>query len=168
MTVWAPRGEGNRRSRPIGARRAFGRLFLYIAGVLVLVALGHGISTVAFLQSAQAAEGTVIRYEEVRNTAPFVREGGVLYYPVVRYRTLNAERVEFVARRGAHQRPFKIDQEVTVLYQPDSPGRQRIDDALDLWGGSLVFLVVAVVCVLVGLAVPYSFATGRLPYDDHN
>jgi hypothetical protein len=143
-----------------GARKAFGRVFFYLAGALLLVALALAAQTLLFLQDAQAAEGTVTGYEVVENGAPFVGGGSDLYYPVVEFRTINRERMEFQADRGTHRRLYEIGGRVVVLYDPDNPERRRLDNVWGLWGGSFVFVIVAAVFGLVGLAVPYSFMPG--------
>lgn len=151
---------------PRGARKAFGRVFFYLAGGLLLVALGLGVQTLLFLGDAEAAEGTVTGYEVVENGAPFVGGGSDLYYPVVEFRTINSERIEFQASRGTHRRPYEVGGRVIVLYDPENPERRRLDNLWGLWGGSFVFVVVAGVFGLVGLAVPYSFMSGPRPYPE--
>lgn len=145
---------------PRGARKAFGRVFFYLAGALLLVALGLAVQTLFFLRGAEAAEGTVTGYEVVENGAPFVGGGSDLYYPMVEFRTINRERIEFRANRGTHSRPYEVGGRVIVLYNPDNPDRRRLDNVWGLWGASFVFVVVAAVFGLVGLAVPYSFMSG--------
>lgn len=151
---------------PRGARRAFGRVFFYLAGGLLLVAFALALQTLLFLGGAEAAEGSVTGYEVVENGAPFVGGGSDLYYPVVEFRTINSERIEFQANRGTHRRPYEIGGRVIVLYDPENPERRRLDNVWGLWGGSLVFIIVAAVFGLVGVAVPYSFMSGPQVYND--
>ncbi len=149
---------------PRGARRAFGRVFFYLAGALIVVALALAVQTLLFLGDAEAVQATVTGYEVVENGAPFAGGGSNLHYPLVEFRTINGDRIEFQANRGTHRRPYEIGARVIVLYDPDNPERRRLDNVWGLWGGSFVLVIVAAVFGLVGLAVPYSFMSG--PTDD--
>ncbi|MFP4431665.1 MAG: DUF3592 domain-containing protein, partial [Spirochaetaceae bacterium] len=150
---------------PGGARKAIGRVFFYLAGGLIVVALALALQTLLFLGVAEASEATVTGYEVVENGAPFVGGGSDLYYPVVEFRTIDGDRIEFQANRGTHRRPYEIGGRVIVLYDPGNPERRRLDNLWGLWGGSFVFVIVAAVFGLVGLAVPYSFMSGRTDDD---
>ena len=151
---------------PGGARGAFGRIFLYFSAALLAVAGALAIQTFFFLRGAEAAEGTVTGYEVVENGAPFVGGGSGLYYPIVRFRSLNGDRVEFQAHRGTHSRPYEVGGRVLVLYDPENPERRRLDTTWGLWGGSLVFVIVSGVFALVGVTVPFSFMSGPKPYEE--
>lgn len=160
------RGGLRPRMMPGGARGAFGRIFLYLSAALLAVAGALAIQTLFFLRGAEAAEGTVTGYEVVENGAPFVGGGSGLYYPLVRFRTLNGDRIEFQAHRGTHSHPYEVGGRVIVLYDPDNPESRRLDNTWGLWGGSLVFVIVSGVFALVGVAVPFSFMSGPKPYEE--
>jgi hypothetical protein len=70
------------------------RIFLGIAAVLLLVAIGTFVKELRFVLGAERATGTVIDLQEERSTDS---DGGFhyVYHPVVRFTTAEGRTVEF-------------------------------------------------------------------------
>jgi len=145
------------------ARQLFGYFFKFVGGALILVGAVQAIGTLWFMQQAREVRGTVIGYERVEGAAPpFIGgDAGILYYPVVTFDTPAGRRVEFTAPSGRNSRVYGIDDQVTVLYDPEEPATSRLGSSWGLWGSTLVFAGLGAVFVLIGFLAPHGFGQGR-------
>ncbi|MEU9889905.1 DUF3592 domain-containing protein [Sphaerisporangium sp. NPDC051011] len=124
-------------------------LMVLIFGVIALVFGGIGLGALMsardFRRIAQRVPGEVVRLRESRDS-----EGSV-YYPTIRFMTLNGQYVEAETHFGSNPPPARVGGRVTVLYDPARPDRIRLEG---FWAGGkligvlfaslgLVFLVVA-------------------------
>lgn len=121
------------------------RLFAAVGVVVLVVGAVVFVRTAQFVAGAERGTGTVIELSRGTNS-----EGGVTYYPVVRFTTSEGEAIEFVSSTGSSP-PFAVPGDrVDVLYDPDDPYNAKLDGFLDLWllpGG---FVVMG--GVLIGIA----------------
>ncbi|WP_344208253.1 DUF3592 domain-containing protein [Nonomuraea bangladeshensis] len=81
------------------------------------------------------------------------RSGGHrVYYPTLRFRTLQGFVVETESDLGFNPSPVRVGQQVMVVYDPERPQRVRLDGAVG--SGvlhSVLFLIVGAVVLVVSL-----------------
>ena len=106
-------------------------LFLAIALLMAAIAIATGILAVRLPASDVAARGVVIEIvERVDN------EGNALYYPVVNFPLPDGSRRTIETSDGSWPPAYKVDDTVTVTYDPAHPERAHIAspaDALTRW-----------------------------------
>jgi hypothetical protein len=107
---------------------------LLIVGAVVLV------RTVRFVADAEHATGTVIDMSRERDS-----EGGVTFYPVVRFTTAAGERIEFVSTSGSNPPSETPGDRVEVLYNPDDPSAAKLSGLFHVWLLPIILLVMGAV-----------------------
>jgi hypothetical protein len=83
---------------------------------------------VRFIQSAAAAEGTVIDLR-LRHDS----DGDPLYYPVFRFQDSAGKEYEICSDTGSNPPGFAKGAPVDVLYDPSDPESARLDSFVQLW-----------------------------------
>ncbi|MCW2880645.1 MAG: hypothetical protein JWQ95_4745 [Sphaerisporangium sp.] len=117
---------------------------------LVFGGIGTGLlmSTRDFRRIAQRVSGHVVRLRPSRG------DNGTVYYPTIRFTTLNGQQVEAEPNFGSNPPVAPVGGQVPVLYDPADPARMRVDS---FWGGGTgigaVFAGVGAVLLTVSIAV---------------
>jgi hypothetical protein len=104
-----------------------------------------------FLAAAVPAEGTVVGLDMVRSSSGSRSGSSYSYYPIVRFRTVDGEDVEFRSSSGSNPPSYRRGERVVVLYDPQTPEIAEIDSFFSLWGGILILAFVGVVFGTVGI-----------------
>ncbi|HEU0102677.1 MAG TPA: DUF3592 domain-containing protein [Mycobacteriales bacterium] len=114
------------------------------AGVLfVLFGVSQAVLSRRFAATAERVPGTVTALQ-YRSSG----DGGV-YYPVLRFRTLDGRDIDTVAMYGRSPAPARTGDRVDVLYDPADPSRALLPRA----GGVLLplaFVVLGLIALGVG------------------
>ena len=97
------------------------------AGMLVCAVMSYS-STVAFIERATEATGTVIDLERSRSS------DSTTYYPVVVFEDIRGREIEFRSRSGSNPPSFNRGERVSVFYEPSAPESARINSFFSLWG----------------------------------
>jgi hypothetical protein len=137
------------------------RIFLGIAALLLLVAIGTFVKELRFVRGAERATGTVIDLQEERSTDS---DGGFhyVYHPVVRFTTAEGRTVEFRSPSGSSSPP-DIGDSVEVLYDPDDPSDAQLSGFFDIWLFPIVSGIGAIAFAFFGLFAPrFGILAGRL------
>lgn len=131
------------------------RLRAHFVGILLILVGGAGIwggeswlrHRKAFLQSACAAHGVVIRLEEVSDRKK------ATYAPVIRFReTASQQEFEFRHDYASTQTSYRAGEHVNVLYSAADPHHAMIDSggAWNLWG-PITILVFSFLLLVLGV-----------------
>ena len=121
--------------------RLVGRIILTVG-----LAIGAGgaycyWSTQNFLHTSLHSTGKVV---ELRGTA----KGA--YAPIVQFETADHAVITAVGRVGSNPPAHKVSDTVTVLYQADSPQEIILDEPLDLWLPTCIFVGLGSIFIIVG------------------
>jgi hypothetical protein len=110
-----------------------------------------------FLQPAVSAPGVVVeniwREERVSSTNPRRRGVSWAYFPRIRFRTNSGQEINFVSNTGASQPSYHVNEQVTVLYDPQQPYNASTSSFASLWLGSIIFLGMGVVFTSPGIGL---------------
>lgn len=144
--------------------RLFGYIFAGIGGFLMAIALAGIISDQNSAAKAIKAEGTVVGLRAMSGGS-----GGTTYAPIVAWTDRNGTAHRLVSSAGSSD-PFDRGETVTVLYDPEAPGRARIDTFGQRFTGILIFGGIGVVFCAIGLPLLYfywrrQFTIARLKRD---
>ena len=98
-------------------------LFLLLGGiVMICVGAWFTISHIEFIRNAKQASGIVVNIISKRSA-----KGTNLYHPIVRYQPAEYDApIQFTARPGLWSWLYKIGEDVTVIYNSDSPYEAKI------------------------------------------
>ena len=96
--------------------------------ILAALAVFFWLRTRAFLDTAQKAQGTVIRMVYSSDS-----EGGGGYSPVYTFRTMSGQVIEVTDRMSSNPPQFKEGQIIDVLYDPENPNKARINKWFNLY-----------------------------------
>jgi hypothetical protein len=128
-------------------------LFLLLALIGVILA-GAGAymvkSTRQFLSRAESAPGVVIENIWSYSSSRSSSNSGT-YHPRVRFRTREGQESEFVSGTGSRPAAYHVNEEVTVLYDPEDPNRASIKSFWDVWLGPVILFPLAAVFLLGGI-----------------
>jgi hypothetical protein len=124
-------------------------LLFVVATILLLASIFLASSTQRFIRSAQAASGKV-----VDNLPDVDSDGDTVYKPRFVFTLSNGEEVSVQSQVGTSPPSFRKGQSVTVLYDPSSPQQARINSFMQLWGGAVILIAVAVIFLVVGFCLP--------------
>ena len=137
--------------------RVIGLLF---AGIGAIVA----VSTLFFVSRAYTAPGTVVDHEVEQNAITFLRADertGLLYYPVVEYRSTSGEMHQVTGRMGRASPRFEEGQQLTVLVAPADPSRARLNTVFGIWGSPIILGGLGALFLLLSLLAPFGFGGSR-------
>jgi Protein of unknown function (DUF3592) len=120
----APAAMPARPLRPARARTGGGKGWAVFFALLGLI-LGYGAWTtvsdiLTLSRSGQQAEATVVGMEERRG-----RRGGVSYYPVFQYRTVEGKSVRNTSAGSVTPADYPRSRTVAVLFDPANPSHVR-------------------------------------------
>ena len=149
-------------------------LSIFFRGIGIALLAGGAVYVfviLSFTDRAVHAEGQVVKMDTVRNAAPFmdqVEGSGVIYYPVVRFKTQDGKAVDFRAASGSQHPAYSIGDRVPVMYDPSNPKDSRIDTVWGVWGAPLILLGIGAVFLMLGFLAPFGFGNmpRRLSRDD--
>ncbi len=126
-----------------------------VAPLLLTFLLYRNTST--FLATARRVPGTVTKYELVASTDS---EGtSSMYHAVVTFNSGDGRPHQFQDRTGFRS-PGISGEVVEVLYDPRDPSDARTYGFFSLWGGTLIFGALALICIMV---IGLMFRMGRQP-----
>ena len=113
----------------------------WIFAVAGLAMLAFGVLSIpftimGFVDRSATTEGTVVGVN-----SKFAGEGN-LYLPTVRFVTEDGRSIVFTSNTGEDVWTDRIGESVTVRYDPADPTNARIDSFFQLWGGSIIPIVI--------------------------
>lgn len=94
------------------------------------------------------ATGTIVALDA--RTSRTSDRNGLVYYPVVEFRTSKAETIRFQGEIGSNPSPYKVGDQVKVLYDPQAP-QSAVIDSWEIWLPSTVLLGFGGIFVLIGV-----------------
>ncbi len=151
-------------------RDVFGLAFRVIGGVFLLLGSAAAVFTLVFVMRAVHVAGTVIDYEIEQNAIAFLATDeatGLLYYPVVEYRSPDGERLSVTGRAGRMRRVYEIGEPLGVLMSPDQPANARVDTVFGVWGSAIILGGLGALFVLISLLAPHGFGGRRRGFGGH-
>lgn len=123
-------------------------LILFAISLLLLMAgLIFFITTVGFLQTAVRTNGVVVQMDNTTTN------NGTTYYPVIRFQESDGASLQFESNVGSNPPIYSVNQNVTVLYNPQKPSDYRIDDFISLWLTPIIFGFIGVVFLIISAAL---------------
>lgn len=111
------------------------------------------INTHNFLKSALTVNGTVVELVSSRSS------DSTTYRPVVEFKTLDGQLIEFTSSSGSNPPSYSRGEIVDVLYQASSPDSARINGFFSLWGGCVILGAMGAVFFAIGFGI---IVSGRL------
>lgn len=124
--------------RFIAAAVAFGLLFAAVSVALVVM-------QIRWAEGAERAVAEVVGFHERRSD-----DGGLAYYPELRFVTADGRTVSVRGNIGASPPAYRVGDQVPVLYDPGEPARASIDTAAGRWLVAVVFAGFGVLWLLIG------------------
>jgi hypothetical protein len=115
---------------------------------LLLIAAGLAMRSWNFARTRVRAIATI-----TENVSGFVKEGGVVYTPRLRFRLPSGELVMVQAASGAEEIEFPAGETVPVLYRAGDPQGAIIATVWRAYEGAIVFGVMGVVLFDLGWAL---------------
>jgi len=130
---------------------------LLIAYGALAASAGFLVSRTVFWIGAESAVGTVIGWQEMKNTSDTGRrlQSGHAYAAAVSFVAADGEQHEFVADWGSESRPYQHGEQVTVLYDPNDPQQAMIRGFVAMYLGPLLLLPMAAVFWVVALLLEF-------------
>ena len=105
--------------------------------------------TYQIVQRSVAVEGIVVDNDY------FATSDGSVYYPVVRFTTLDGETVRFTDDRvGSYPPAYKEGATVVVLYDPDNIRDAYIYKVFRIWFFPVFITGIGILLILVGFSLP--------------
>lgn len=127
-----------------------GRLFIVLGSIAALVGIGLGLWSASFWFGTVSTYGTITRLEMQRSASSGkYNRASVSYVPVVNYQVQGKP----YTHKGAialQPSPYRVGQQVRVLYRAARPSVAYIDSFADRWLLPLVFTGMGSLFVLVG------------------
>lgn len=149
-----------RRFSPTAARSV--TITVSAIGLVVLaVGVGFAWSSISLLSVAHRIEGRVIRLNHNFDPGPHQHRGSMA--PVVEFQ-LNGQRHEFQSWLFTSPPQFTVGDKVTVLYDPNDPGRAGIESFVTMWLFPTIFGGIGAVVSLVAIGL-WIFAWPRQAVD---
>jgi hypothetical protein len=132
------------------------RLVFGIFGIVGLGLLIGGVISVQhtrqFIQTAISAPGVVVE-NVLREDRTSNRGSSWAYYPRIRFRTADDQEISFISDVGTRPPSYRVNEPVTVLYDPRQPYSASIRSFGSLWAGSIVLLAMGVVFTSPGVGI---------------
>ncbi len=126
----------------VGCLLSFLSIVTLIGGVVVFVRQRRNLST------RTPTAGKVLSLE-TRSASFSDHTGGMMYYPVIEYKSSSGQVFQFESDFGSMPAAYRVGQQVKVLYDPSNPGKAEIDSATSryLLPGILVFFCLVLGCI---------------------
>lgn len=139
------------------------KVFLLLGAIfatLGLIAVGIGLwfysESSAIADGGVNTRGTVIEMVRSRDS-----DGDVTYRPVVEFRDAEGTRREFTGRFGSSPPSYSTGESVSVIYDPDAPGRAIIDGFVGRYLFPLVFGGIGTIFAATGIGFLYFYFRRR-------
>jgi hypothetical protein len=117
---------------------------LYALGVLAVIwAVLAYLSQRRFLSKALRASGVVVGLNEERV------KGSTVYFPVVRYTTAAGASLTTTSKDSKSSSRYPVGRTISVLYDPDHPGKAEIDVFSSRWSMVGIAVLLALICFFV-------------------
>jgi len=132
-------------------RRKLGCAFLLlpISAVIMLgVSIWYAISSYGFYNNGVEVEATVVRLEESHSA-----DTGTTYSPVYRY-TVDGKQYEYESVNSSSPPSHEVGEVVILLYEPDNPGRARVNSFWELWLLPIILCPVSLFMILLSIGIP--------------
>ena len=120
-----------------------------IGALLLFGAVWTATSTKTWIAHAIEVPGTVIEMLRVRD----IDNTGYLFAPVVRFKTMQGNTVEFESSFRSNPPAYRTGQAVSVLYDPDEPRSAAIRGFFSLWLMPIILGFVGSIFLIVGTAM---------------
>lgn len=130
MVAWQP-GFPRSSSAPSRAGKRVVALFIAIGSVSIVLGIYTGLRTYRFLQRAERVPGTVVA----------LAWNGSGSAPVVEYVDRAGKRHTLRSTISSSPPSFSKGEQVTIAYEPQSPGEARIVTPVQLWFSTVFALV---------------------------
>ncbi len=130
--------------KPRGEVFAFS-IFTILGTLFFVFGLASGLQSIRQISTFARAQGSVVDVVTRVDS-----DGDTTYAPVVEFTAANGRRYEFTNSTSNNPSPYKIEQRVTVLYDPTNPINVRIDSPADLWILPFVFMLIGGIHGLIG------------------
>lgn len=101
-----------------------------------------------FLQSSLKSTGTVTRLDLKQSS------DSSSYYPVVQFRTLENQVINFTSSAGSNPAPYQVGETVEVNYNPTNPNSAKINDFMSNWLTVLIFGIMGTLFSYIGVIFP--------------
>lgn len=121
-------------------------VFSIIGFSLLGLAAYFFVSTQNFIDNAVSTNGIVIKLIESYSS------DSTTYKPVVRYTPKGGESINFTSSSSSNPPSYHVNEEVTVLYNPENPMDAKIDGYFSLWGAFIIVGGIGTVFTLIGLS----------------
>ena len=143
--------SGNQSFNAEPPRRKLGGAFLLlpISAVIMLgVSIWYTISSYGFYSNGIEVESTVVRLESSHSS-----DSGTTYSPVYRY-IVDGQEYEYESVNSSSPPSHDVGEVVTLLYDPDDPGRARVNSFWELWLLPVILCPVSLFMVLLSIGIP--------------
>ncbi len=135
--------------------KLLGRIIIFIGLVFLTTIFSYitysiTIRQVNFVNKSNPSEGTVISFSENRN-----RKNGNTYAPVVEYKDEQGNTQTFKSALSSNRPSYKIGQRVNILV-PNDGDTPQISYFMDLWFGSIITSIFALIAWLILILTTYS------------
>ena len=133
------------------SRRKLGCAFILlpISAVIMLgVSIWYAISSYGFYSNGIEVESTVVRLESSHSS-----DSGTTYSPVYRY-IVDGQEYEYESVNSSSPPSHDVGEVVTLLYDPDDPGRARVNSFWELWLLPVILCPVSLFMVLLSIGIP--------------
>jgi hypothetical protein len=142
------------------------RLIFGICFVVGLGLLAGGFYSVQhtrqFLRTAVEAPGVVTENLRQDSSSSDRSGGSWSYYPRIRFRTSDGQEIVFISNTGTSSPVYRVNEPVTVLYDPRQPHHAFIKSFAQVWMLSMILCGVGAVLSLSGIgAVVWKGAGNR-------
>ena len=136
--------------------------FIAVLGLVFLAAAVYAGRSMARLEMAgERAPGTVLQLVQRLSGG---RRGGTTYHPVVRFTTASGASVQFEDGVGESQSPYRVGDNVQVLYLADAAGSSAIiDRGIGNWVMPFGFGIAGAALIVLGLRQRASAGSAELP-----
>lgn len=126
-----------------------GPIAVIIGIVVALFGWNIRAQTVAFVQNASRANGTVVAVVPVTKIEN--NQEKTLFYPVIEFVTEDGETIRYQDSTGSNPPRHKVGDQVQVLYDPQNPKHAQEESFLSLWLPSTALLSMGGLFVLFGV-----------------
>jgi Protein of unknown function (DUF3592) len=127
-----------------------GKFALMPIGALLLLGAAWTVSsTKTWIDHAIEVPGSVIEMLRVRDND----NTGYLFVPVVRFKTVEGNTVEFESSFRSNPPAYRTGQAVSVLYDPSEPRSAAIRGLLSLWFMPMILGFIGSIFLIVGTAM---------------
>jgi uncharacterized Tic20 family protein len=123
-------------------------IVIILCSIVPLGIAGYWYSnTNSFLENAVKTEATVVKMEK-RNS-----DDGTMYYPVFSFLDKDGNRQRIHSTMGSYPPAYKIGDTVSILYDPQTPEKTKLDSFMCLWLGPVISGALGSIPLLIGTLI---------------